>query len=474
MKNIPVLYFFLYLSLSIPGLILAQNSEQLQRGAIIDKVECKTDPSQNYALYLPDEYSPQIKWPILFAFDPGGRGDIPLKYFKDAAEKYNYLLVGSNNAKNGPWEPIIRAMSAMYSDARLRFSIDESQIFVTGFSGGSRAASLFSHVIQKPVAGIIGCGAGIAAHLKPENIEAAAYCGIVGIMDFNYKEMEGLESQLEKQDITHRILLFSGKHAWPPPEICTLAIEWMELVSMKRNIKPLDEEFVVKVFLKEIAEAQKLEESLDFAFALNRYEAVVKIFDEWRDIEEIQIKIHNLKENRLYKQFLKNEKKREHEESTILDSLARESIRIKKYPPSEVTLPKILSTLKIKNLSKAAKDHKNVQDRRMAVRTLHNIHVIARNEAYVHYEKEDFKRAILFFEIAIKAGDSVFDGQPYQYFNLACAYARDNNSEKALNSLSLAIQEGLDERDLLESNTDLEVIRKTPEFISLLDTIRKK
>jgi len=473
-KNISILDFFLLLSLLMPGLILTQNSERFQRGTVIDKIVCKADSSQSYALYLPGGYSPQKKWPILFAFDPGGKGDIPLKHFKDAAEKYNYLVIGSNNAKNGPWEPIIRAMLAVYSDAQLRFSIDKTRIFVTGFSGGSRAASLFSQVIQKPVVGIIGCGAGIATHMKPWDIEPSAYCGIVGTMDFNYREMERLESQFEKQDIIHRILIFPGRHTWPPPEICTLAIEWMELVVMKQKIRSLDEELIERLYLKEISEAQELEKSIDFASALTRYEAVVRLFDEWQNIEEIQIKIRNLKENRLYRQFLKNEKKREREETAILDTLTREIALIKKHPPDQATLHKILSMLKIKILSNAANDNKNIYDRSMAVRTLHNINVIARNEAHVQYEKGDFKRAILFFEVAIKAGVSVVGDQPYQYFNLACAYARDKNSDKALESLSLAIQEGFNERELLESDKDLELIRKTPKFISLLDVLRKR
>lgn len=474
MKSISVLDFFLLLSLLMPGLILAENSERFQRGSVIEKIVCKADSSQSYALYLPSEYSPQKKWPVIFAFDPGGRGDIPLKHFKDAAEKYNYLVIGSNNAKNGPWEPIIRAMLAVYSDAQLRFSIDKTQIFVTGFSGGSRAASLFSQVIQKPVVGIIGCGAGIATHLKPEEIESSAYCGIVGIMDFNFREMVRLESQVEKLGIFHRILIFPGRHTWPPAEICTLAVEWMELVAMKQNIKPLDEELIERLFLKEIAEAQELEKSTDLASALARYEAVARIFGEWQNIEDIQIKIHNLKENRLYKQFLKNEKKRDREETTILNKFAREIARIKNHPPNLATLPKILSMLKIKTLSKAANDDENIYDKGTAVRTLHNIHVIARNEAFGQHEKGDFKRAILFFEVAVRAGVNVFKVQPYEYFNLACAYARDRNSGKALENLTLAIQEGFNEPELLESDKDLESIRKTPQFISLLDTLRKR
>src|SRR6267143_2302869 len=79
----------------------ASQPDQWPRGEIVESVACKSDLQQSYALYLPSQYTPDKKWPMLYAFDPGARGKLPVSLFKDAAEKFGFIVVGSNNSKNG-------------------------------------------------------------------------------------------------------------------------------------------------------------------------------------------------------------------------------------------------------------------------------------------------------------------------------------------------------------------------------------
>src|SRR3989442_11664451 len=46
----------------------------LPRGQIIDDVACNDDPAQHYSLYLPSKFTTDRMWPIILAFDAGGRG----------------------------------------------------------------------------------------------------------------------------------------------------------------------------------------------------------------------------------------------------------------------------------------------------------------------------------------------------------------------------------------------------------------
>src|SRR5579871_6680734 len=94
----------------------AAGAQELPRGEIVDNVKCAQDASQSYAIYLPKNYSPDRKWNLILAFDPRGRGRAPLEQFKDAAEKYGYIVAGSNNAHNGPPEISLTAAGAMGSD----------------------------------------------------------------------------------------------------------------------------------------------------------------------------------------------------------------------------------------------------------------------------------------------------------------------------------------------------------------------
>src|SRR5215218_3473707 len=72
------------------------------KGRVVEKVSVARDPTQHYALYLPASYTPALKYPVLYCFDAGGRGSLPVARFSEAAEKYGYVVVGSNSLRNGP------------------------------------------------------------------------------------------------------------------------------------------------------------------------------------------------------------------------------------------------------------------------------------------------------------------------------------------------------------------------------------
>ena len=111
--------------------------QDLPRGQIVDSVRCLTAPAQQYALYVPSNYSPVRKWSAIFAFDPGARGRAGVERFQAAAEKYGYIVAGSLNSRNGPWEPSLEAAKAMMADVMRRFSIDTKRIYTAGQSGGA-------------------------------------------------------------------------------------------------------------------------------------------------------------------------------------------------------------------------------------------------------------------------------------------------------------------------------------------------
>ena len=79
-------------------------TDSIPKGQIVERIEALNDSSQSYALYLPSYYTPDRKWPVLYAFDPGARGRVPVERFKEAAEKYGWIVLGSNNSRNGPWD----------------------------------------------------------------------------------------------------------------------------------------------------------------------------------------------------------------------------------------------------------------------------------------------------------------------------------------------------------------------------------
>ena len=116
----------------------------LPAGVVIERVETAANPQQSYALYLPSRYSPDRQWPVLYCLDPLARGRVAVERFAHAAERAGVIVVGSNNSRNGPTEPVRDALVAMVQDTHERFSIDDSRAFAAGYSGGARMALLWA------------------------------------------------------------------------------------------------------------------------------------------------------------------------------------------------------------------------------------------------------------------------------------------------------------------------------------------
>ncbi len=445
----------------------------VEKGKITKKVICLNEPAQSYALYLPLEYTHEKKWPILYALDPGARGSLPLEHYKEAAEKYNYIVAGSNNARNGPWEPVVRSITAIWNDTNARLSIDQKRIYVTGFSGGSRAASIFSKVINKPVAGIIGCGAGLAPELKPEEIAPAFYSGVVGLEDFNYDEMLILDERFDKHNISHGLFVFKGEHAWPPQDVCMRVIEWMEILGMSKKIRPTDDKLIKEIYEKELTKAESLEASGQVMQAVSDYEAIAATFKKWQVTDAVETKIENIKKRKDYKRLVKKEKKRRDKEQFHKNKSRRILTQIENDESGHLNLNEILSDIGINGLLREARKKKDLIDSALDTRILYRLERDSSGKGWDHLRNDDHKKAILFFEIAARAGIKSHM-RLYSYYGLACAYSLNKNSRQALKNLKLAVENGFSDIAFLEEDERLELIRKTPEFQEILETLKKK
>src|SRR5690349_4337314 len=144
----------------VPLLALLQipNASDLPRGQIVADVKCASDPAMSYALYLPTGYSPSRTWPVIFAFDAGGRGLNPVERYQAAAEQYGFIVAGSNNSRNNSPDTG-RAVAETTRDVLARFAIDRRRMYTAGMSGGARVA--FGIALSTPgIAGVIASSAG--------------------------------------------------------------------------------------------------------------------------------------------------------------------------------------------------------------------------------------------------------------------------------------------------------------------------
>ncbi|MFA6570554.1 MAG: hypothetical protein WCT77_04890 [Bacteroidota bacterium] len=225
---------FLYI-LSAFFLTLNFNScraeNDFEKGKLIERVQCIEDTSQSYALYLPKTYSKDKKYPVIFFFDPSAIGKKPLKLYKDYADKFDFILAGSNNSRNGvPLDIVESGIKIMIADVKERFSIDTNRVYAAGFSGGARVALAFV-MEHGGVQGVIALGAGMPASGTINH--KFSLLMMVGNEDFNYMELNSLNRQLKDMPIEHHLIVFNGKHKWAPPDVFENAFYWLLFKDMK-------------------------------------------------------------------------------------------------------------------------------------------------------------------------------------------------------------------------------------------------
>jgi hypothetical protein len=154
--------------------------------------------------------------------------------YRQAAEQYGYIVAGSLNSRNGPWEVSMEAAKAMTADVKARFSIDPKRVYTAGMSGGARVAMKIA-IESKQIAGVFASSAGFPDQFIPR-LQFPVF-GSAGTDDFNHLEMYQLDRRLIS---AHRVLYFDGGHTWLPADLAMQAVEWMELQAMKSGLRPRD------------------------------------------------------------------------------------------------------------------------------------------------------------------------------------------------------------------------------------------
>ncbi len=229
-----------------------------EKGKVIPSVTCVKNVSHTYALYLPSNYNAEKKYPVIICFDSHASGTKPVELFKEQAEKYGYILAGSNVSKNGtPMQNTFEHYDILLDDLITRFNIDKQRIYTCGFSGGSRVASSIA-ISKGGIAGVIGCSAGFP-EVKEGIPQKFDFFGYAGNDDMNYAEMLDLDRALENSGFRHQLLVFDGTHDWPPKQSIAESIVWTELNAMKDVKKASDKKFVeeqLAIFDKELTVLQ--------------------------------------------------------------------------------------------------------------------------------------------------------------------------------------------------------------------------
>jgi len=185
----------------------------------------------HYKLWLPKGYSadPQRRWPCWFIMSPGGNAR--MGQMGALLKSSGYIVVMPQEAKNGPWVPIVGSLLATHDDVVKRVRIQEGLKFATGFSGGARMAGLLAQM-RPGFSGLYLQGAGLPPKGNGYHtagltkIPGLAVAMVVGASDSNLHEVKAVQAALPGARFLP--LSFDGGHAWAPAESFEKALPWIE------------------------------------------------------------------------------------------------------------------------------------------------------------------------------------------------------------------------------------------------------
>jgi predicted esterase len=350
----------------------AARAADLPTGQIVDSVECALDAAQHYALYLPSNYTPSRQWSVILAFDGGARGRVPVERYRQAAEKYGYIVAGSLNSRNGPWEVSMNAAKAMTADVKARFSIDPQRVYTAGMSGGARVAMKIA-IESRQIAGVFASSAGF----PNEFIARVPFpvFGSAGTDDFNHLEMYQLDRRMTS---AHRVLYFEGGHTWLPAELAMQAVEWMELQAMKSGLRPRDTALLDAWFA---ARVERIDALKDNAETLRTLLHLIADFEGIEDVGKFADRAARLLKQQDVRDALSEESKNEERELQVQGELFE--LRDRWYNGASFTKLKERVTALLAQ-SKSADDS---EDRRIARRVIANFAAASRSTRDPQYQE---------------------------------------------------------------------------------------
>jgi poly(3-hydroxybutyrate) depolymerase len=457
-----------------PHPVVISQTTDTPKGQIVERIVCSFDPAQTYALYLPSSYSTEKEWPVLYVFDPGARGKIPAERFREPAEKYGWIVVASNNSRNGPMQPSIEAWNAMVKDTHARFSIDDERVYVAGMSGAARLATYLASRCSDCAAGVIACSAGFPVGVNPSPAWHFALFSTAGIDDFNLAEVKATEEPLTKAGVSHRTEVFAGRHEWAPSSVMTEGLEWMELQAMKTRKRPRDENLIESTWQRKLQQAGALEDAKQIYDAYRIYLTLVDTYTGLRDVGAAEKKISQLRDSANVRNAIRDEqqqiRKQREMENTIGALLAAQE-QTTEDAANEGLGPEMRLRGTFAELRKRAGQTKDTGERRVARRVLEGTFILLFEQGTNQLQTQKrFAAAIRTFTWATELNPD----RAGPFFYLAWAYAAQGDKKQALRALQTAADKGFSDVAAITGNKVFDLVRDDKQYQPIIRTVESK
>jgi hypothetical protein len=394
----------------------------------------------SYTLYLPHSFSDSSKNSILIFLDPHGKGSLPLEKYKGLADRFNVVLMGSNDSKNGmSMEGGVDIVQKLMNECK-QLPFYNGNVSLAGFSGGAKVALLGGNSVLK-FNSVIYCGAA----LPPQSIKlTTTLLGFAGKKDMNYTEVKNFSRWAESQVKINGIVEWPGKHEWPDSAYFQHAFYWHSLNGTIDKFNPLVRQynnFVEDVVSKEPDPLRKVEYLNNRNSVLERFMSIIEY------------------KHQVGKILLSDAYVRAKTKETMI--IANEDIRKQELISSFTSRDIGWWSGQVRQLS-ADKNNESNQ------RLLGYISLAAWTYSSNAVEQNNIPLAMRALQIYQMADPRNSEHE----FLKACLYAKNNSPDSAIYFLEEAARLGLDDRSKIENEKDLATLHGRNEYQNVLSSMQ--
>ncbi len=306
----------------IPLHLFSQDQElKIKKGEVVDNLPLNDSISETFALYIPEKYEDDRRWPVILIFDPDGEGAEAVRRFKNIADEQKYLIAGLNyEIKNDSLQEHLPYAGSLINKVMRSFRVNPGLIYAAGMGDGAELATAIP-LIYKNIRGVLAVG---SAWVNPQFIKqhpAFMYSILAGDEDSNYFQLKNFIDYFDKANYPNEIISYAGRNKeWPNNYVLSDAVTGFTLRDIKDKLREQDREFIAFLFNNELENAKRFERRRNYFGAFKRFK---QIQEKYKDFEIGEERLKNtLKELRRNTAF--RQQRRDYQEAIEFEELKKE------------------------------------------------------------------------------------------------------------------------------------------------------
>jgi hypothetical protein len=425
-------------------------------------------PQLQFALYLPKRYDPAQRYPVLYLFDGAGRAQLAAERFTEGADALGFIIVSMYAPAGGTTNAAYSLVPALINDTRERLAINPQRMYFGGLGAGAKFAYNFARQ-RGGAAGLVVCGSTLQGGTPLSRAMPFVVATACGNQDMNYNGLQNLAALLTQMNIPNRMFVFGGGNEWPPANICTEALTWLQVQAYKRKLETQHETWPHEQYAQKLQLADSLEKAGRKYSAFLYYTALATDFAGLADAD---IPVSSANRLRIDKEV---------EDSLLLQNaiVQQEGFILQRYQQHFANIIQSQGFgLDSKNEKAWRDEATQLQALMRGAATIDQANMVRRLQAAIRLTADEYAVQFLMQRNYDKAAglaevlQLTEPDNPSGYFYDACAAAQRGKTARAIDKLNEAVNRGWKDGRRIETEPLLEPLRREQDFFRLLMRLR--